>query len=129
MKTFAITLSLTGKITVPERVIRDLRIAATDSPAEGGDRFLHELGKAQPDDDLFIQAALKNALRNIARNGITQDIAAMGVGIKAAPAVVTVSVPEHIVTQIKALEQVPVSDITVNNAEGAFNPLSSEPIA
>lgn len=131
MKTFAIAINITGKVTVPDTVLRELRIAASDGPEQGGDPFLHELSKrTEKDDDAFVQGALKNALRNIARNGIVNDIGGMGVGIKAAPALVSVSVPEHIVTAVKAREQVPVADLVPDNlAEGPFNPLSHEQAA
>ncbi|BAN92325.1 hypothetical protein X534_gp14 [Ralstonia phage RSB3] len=116
MKTFSIDISIKGKVTVPETIIRDLRIQATDGPENGGDRFLHELSKqTQGDDDAFVQAALRNALRNIVRNGVINDIGGMGVGVKAAPATVTVSVPERIVTKVKAREQVAVERLDVRS--------------
>lgn len=114
MKTFAITIGVQGKITVPDSVIRELRITANEAPSDGGDQFLFDLNaRTQGNDDEFVQAALKNALRNIVRNGILSDIAGMGVGVKAAPAIVTVSVPENIVTKVKAREQVSVERIDV----------------
>lgn len=116
MKTFSITIGVQGKITVPDSVIRELRITAAQAPGEeGGDAFLHALHlRTVGNDDEFVQAALKNALRNIVRNGIINDIGNMGVGVKAAPAIVTVSVPENIVTKVKAREQVSVERIDVN---------------
>lgn len=114
MKTFSITIGVQGKITVPDSVIRELRIAASEAPSDGGDRFLFDLNaRTVGNDDEFVQAALKNALRNIVRNGILNDIAGMGVGVKAAPAIVTVSVPENIITKVKAREQVSVERIDV----------------
>ncbi|CAI3971356.1 hypothetical protein VAC51_00027 [Variovorax phage VAC_51] len=114
MKTFSITIGVQGKITVPDSVIRELRITASEDPANGGDKFLFDLNaRTQGNDDEFVQAALKNALRNIVRNGILNDIGGMGVGVKAAPAIVTVSVPENIVTKVKAREQVSIERIDV----------------
>lgn len=115
MKTFTITIAIEGKVTVPDALVRDLRIQAGDEPGEqGGDKFLYELNKqTEGNDDLFVQAALRNALRNIARNAIITDISAMGVGVKAAPANVTVSVPERVITAVKAREQVNVDRINV----------------
>ncbi|APU03157.1 hypothetical protein HOR51_gp16 [Ralstonia phage phiAp1] len=107
MKTFSIDISLTGKVTIPDSTLRDLRIEAAQAPGEeGGDRYLHELHNRFPeDDDQFLQHALKNALRNIVRNGVVTDIGGMGVGVRAAPAVVNVSVPERVVTQVKERKQ------------------------
>lgn len=117
MKTFSFTIGVQGKITVPDSVIRELRITAGDNVSEGGDKFLFDLNaRTQGNDDEFVQAALKNALRNIVRNGILQDIAGMGVGVKAAPAIITVSVPENIVTKVKAREQISVERIDVKPA-------------
>lgn len=115
MKTFAITIGVQGKITVPDSVIRDLRIEASQAPnAEGGDKFLFDLNaRTQGNDDEFVQAALKNALRNIIRNGVINDIGGMGVGVKAAPAIITVSVPENVITKVKAREQISVDRIDV----------------
>ena len=114
MKTFSITIGVQGKITVPDSVIRELRITASEDVSEGGDKFLFDLNaRTQGNDDEFVQAALKNALRNIVRNGILNDIAGMGVGVKAAPAIVSVSVPENVITKVKAREQVSVERIDV----------------
>lgn len=117
MKTFTIDIKIEGKVTVPDSILRDLRVQAVDGPEHGGDHFLHELSKqTEGNDDLFLQAALRNALRNIVRNGIVTDIGGMGVGVKCAPAVVGVSVPERIVTKVQAREQVGVDRIDVQAA-------------
>ena len=115
MKTFSITIGVQGKITVPDSVVRDLRIEAAQEPGDaGGDAFLHALHlRTEGNDDEFVQAALKNALRNIVRNGIINDIGNMGVGVKAAPAIVTVSVPENVITKVRAREQISVERIDV----------------
>jgi len=104
MHTFKTSILIEAKITVPDTTLADLRRMATDDPkTEGGDPYLHELQERYPnDDDTFLNLALKNALRNIARNGIVTDIGSMGVGVRAAPAQVEVSVPERIVTKIAA---------------------------
>lgn len=115
MKTFHIEIKIGGKVTVPDTVLRDLRMAAADDPyTEGGDKFLNMIHKQHyEDDDAFLRAALSNALRNIARNGIIEDIGGMGVGVKCAPAQVTVSVPERVVTRIQSKEQIGVERIDV----------------
>lgn len=118
MKTFHIEIKIGGKVTVPDTILRDLRMAASDDPSsEGGDKFLNMIHKQHyEDDDAFLRAALSNALRNIARNGIIQDIGGMGVGVKCAPAQVTVSVPERVVTRIQSKEQVAVERIDVRRS-------------
>lgn len=115
MKTFSISITITGKVTVPDDTLRDLRIAANDEPGDqGGDPRLHALHLAYPtDDDSFLRGALTNGLRNVARNGIVTDISNMGVGARCAPPVVTVSVPEYVVTKVKAREQIGVDRISV----------------
>lgn len=118
MKTFSISITITGKVTVPDDTLRDLRIAAGDEPGDqGGDPRLHALHLAYPtDDDNFLRGALTNGLRNVARNGIVTDISNMGVGARCAPPVVVVSVPEHVITKVKAREQIAVDRINVSPA-------------
>lgn len=110
MKTLAISIKIEGKVTVPDLVIAAVRAEA--QLEVGSDVFLSRINAEFPtDDEAFIQAALRNALRNIARNGIIKDIGGMGVGVKCAPAEVTVSVPERVVTMVKGREQVHVDSL------------------
>lgn len=104
MRTFEFTIEVAGKVTIPDTVLSDLRNMAAEEPVDGGPVFLHNLHKAtyESDDD-FLQGALKNALRSIVRNGLVNDIGGLGAGVgyRVAPALVTVSVPERVVTKVK----------------------------
>ena len=51
MKTFSINVQITGKVTVPDSLLRELRIAANEEPTDGGSRFLYDLNKATQGDD------------------------------------------------------------------------------
>ena len=114
MKTFSINVQITGKVTVPDSLLRELRIAANEEPTDGGSRFLYDLNKAtRGDDDEFLRRALSNSLRSLTRHGIIEDIGGLGVGCRCAPPLVQVSVPEHVVTKVKSREQVSVDRINV----------------
>lgn len=116
MKTFAIGIVLNGKITIPENVLKDLRNMAAEEPVDGGPDYLNRLHKeTYEDDDAFLQGALKHALRNIVRAGVVSDLGGLGdgVGYKVAPAEVTVSVPERVVTKVKAREAISVDRLDV----------------
>ena len=128
IKTFHVTIEVTGKITVPDTTLRELRITAGDTPGEqGGDKRLHDLNKQFPDDDdAFLQAALASGLRNVVRNGLITDIGNMGVGCRAAPPVVTVSIPERVVTAVKAREQIAVDRLSVEQVEPSLNELAEK---
>lgn len=117
MKTLAIAIALNGKITVPDSVIKDLRFEASAAAAnpeltDGHDKYAAEMHVKFPDDDeAFVQALLKNALRSIIRNGFVEDVRGMGCGIKLAPAEVEVSMPERIITKVKGREQINAEDV------------------
>ena len=137
MRTFSIGITVTGKITIPDAVLVKLREQASETPEEGGATHLNKLHKEfYEDDDKFLQAALKNALRSIMRAGLVSDIHSLGVGVgcRIAPATVDVSVPERVVTMVKSRQQIPAvgiaavgEDGTIEIGVGTFE--GSEPIA
>jgi len=108
MRTFKIAIAIDGKITLPDTILKDLRLLAAEEPADGGPDYLHRLHKEfYEDDDAFLQKALKHALRNIVRAGVVNDLGGLGegVGVRCAPATVEVSVPEKVITKVKARTQ------------------------
>lgn len=110
MRTFKFNIAVEGRITIPDAVLKDIRNLAAEAPVDGGDTFLNKLHLDNyENDDAFLQGALKNALRSIVRNGLVGDIGSLGdgVGYRVAPATVEVSVPENVITKVKAREQVP----------------------
>jgi hypothetical protein len=108
MRTFKIDIAISGKITLPDSLLKDLRTLAAEEPEDGGPDYLNRLHKEfYEDDDAFLQKALKHALRNIVRAGVVNDLGGLGegVGVRCAPATVEVSVPERVVTKVKARTQ------------------------
>lgn len=107
MQTLKIKIALDGTITVPASVLKQLRDEATVAAANpefanAAEKYQAELHTQYPNDDDFVSALLKNALRNLMRTGFAADVAGMGCGLKLAPPTVDVSIPPRIVTQIAA---------------------------
>lgn len=99
MRTYKFEIVAAGSITLPDKVRDALREMASESPEDGGDPYLHNLHKEfYTDDDAFLQAALKNALRGMVRSGLLADIGTLGAGVgcRIAPATVVVGVPERV---------------------------------
>jgi hypothetical protein len=120
MKTFTIKATIEGKLTVPESLVQSLRHEAVTSAHESPQPQLSRIHLEHPtDDDAFVQAALKNALRQIVRHGIIADIGGLGVGVRIAPPQVSVSVPERVITAIKSKEQIGVDRISVQQINDA----------
>lgn len=108
MRTFKFSAHVEGKITIPDTVLKDIRNMAAEEPVDGGPTHLNRLHKEHyENDDAFLQAALKNALRSIVRAGLLADLGNLGdgVGFRVAPPTVEVSVPETVVTKVKARSQ------------------------
>lgn len=129
MKTLSISIALSGKITVPDDIVKQLRTDAQSAAAnsdiskEFADQYAIDMNAKYPEDDeAFVQALLKNALRSIIRTGFAEDVNRMGCGIKLAPAQVEVSMPERIVTMVKGREQ-----IAADNVQGVDNVATIEP--
>jgi len=129
MKTFHFTMALDGRITIPDAVLKDLRSMAAEEPADGGEQYLNKLHKEHyTNDDEFLRLALKHALRNVVRVGFVSDVQSFGtgVGLRLAPADVTVDVPDRVVTKVKGREQLeavaikPNPEYPVHGDEGAL---------
>ena len=107
MRTFQFQILGTGRVTIPDSFLSELRDEARIEPGDlGGDKFLHRLHNEFPEgvkDDEFLAAALKNMLRNVFRAGFGTDLSKMGegVGMRLAPATVQVVIPERVQRQIE----------------------------
>lgn len=107
MRTFQFQILGTGRVTIPDSFLSELRGEARIEPGDlGGDKFLHRLHNEFPEgekDDEFLAAALKNMLRNVFRAGFGTDLSKMGegVGMRLAPATVQVVIPERVQRQIE----------------------------
>jgi hypothetical protein len=93
MQTFQVTLKLDIRAVVPERFLQEARAEAV---AEGASAFLKRVQELYPeDDDQFMLAILKNAIRSQVRHNLVDFLQRSGVGGSVSP----VQVIEELIMQ------------------------------
>lgn len=105
MQTFNLTCEFDLKAVVPEQFLKSMREAAQ---AEDATEFLQRVqADTAEDDDEFVLALLRHALRRIVGNAVLQEFQAVGVGGTFSPAKVRDRTPPVGVEPVLATEVLP----------------------